>query len=92
MDSDKNKSISSTIKIAHYEGISFLVLLLVAMPLKYMFQYPIAVTIVGSIHGILFITYLWKLYFMLDKKIWTFKKCAIAGLLGIVPAGTFFLK
>ncbi|HEY6502663.1 MAG TPA: DUF3817 domain-containing protein [Chitinophagaceae bacterium] len=40
------------------EGISFLVLLFIAMPLKYFAGFPIAVTIVGSIHGILFITYL----------------------------------
>ena len=40
------------------EGISFLVLLLVAMPLKYFAGIPIAVTIVGSVHGILFIAFM----------------------------------
>ncbi|HMW67287.1 MAG TPA: DUF3817 domain-containing protein, partial [Chitinophagaceae bacterium] len=39
--------------IALAEGISFLALLLIAMPLKYFANLPMAVTIMGSIHGIL---------------------------------------
>lgn len=37
------------------EGISTLILFFVAMPLKYMADMPMAVTIVGSIHGFLFV-------------------------------------
>ena len=40
------------------EGVSLLTLLLVAMPLKYAFQLPIAVRIVGSVHGGLFLVLL----------------------------------
>ena len=40
------------------EGISFLILLGIAMPLKYLAKIPIAVTIAGSIHGLLFITFI----------------------------------
>ena len=40
------------------EGVSFLVLLLVAMPLKYLANMPMAVTIVGGLHGILFVAFL----------------------------------
>lgn len=45
-------------KIAIAEGISFLVLLLIAMSLKYFAGFPIAVTIAGGLHGILFIGFL----------------------------------
>jgi len=45
-------------KAAIAEGISFLVLLGIAMPLKYVAKIPIAVTIAGSIHGLLFITFI----------------------------------
>jgi integral membrane protein len=45
-------------KIAIAEGISFLVLLCIAMPMKYFARIPIAVTIVGSLHGILFIAFI----------------------------------
>src|SRR5262249_19012058 len=39
------------------EGVSFLLLLGVAMPLKYFADYPMAVTVVGTIHGVLFILF-----------------------------------
>ena len=45
-------------KTAIAEGISFLVLLGIAMPLKYLAKIPVAVTIAGGIHGLLFITFL----------------------------------
>jgi integral membrane protein len=44
-------------KIAFAEGVSFLVLLLIAMPLKYFANLPIAVTIVGGLHGFLFVAF-----------------------------------
>ena len=40
------------------EGISFLVLLGIAMPLKYLADMPRAVSVVGMAHGVLFILYL----------------------------------
>ena len=43
--------------IGFWEGISYLVLLLVAMPLKYIAGWPEAVRIVGSVHGGLFILF-----------------------------------
>jgi integral membrane protein len=52
------KTLSTFTKTGIAECISFLVLLFIAMPLKYFAGFPIAVTIVGSIHGILFTAYL----------------------------------
>lgn len=52
------KSFSLFRKVAVAEGISFLVLLLVAMPLKYLANWPLAVTIFGGLHGVLFIAFL----------------------------------
>jgi integral membrane protein len=45
-------------KFALAEGVSFLVLLLIAMPLKYFASMPMAVTIAGGIHGFLFIGFM----------------------------------
>ncbi len=45
-------------KIAIAEGISFLTLLFIAMPLKYLAGLPIAVLIAGSLHGLLFISFI----------------------------------
>ncbi|VTS00786.1 Uncharacterized protein OS=Nitritalea halalkaliphila LW7 GN=A3SI_05714 PE=4 SV=1: DUF3817 [Tuwongella immobilis] len=46
-----------TRQIGKVEGISYLLLLGVAMPLKYLADWPYAVKVVGLAHGILFIAY-----------------------------------
>lgn len=71
------------------EGISFLILLLIAMPLKYMFNIPEAVKIFGWMHGALFIgfTYLaFEVMGALRKNIGWFAKAFAAA---IIPCGTF---
>lgn len=77
--------------VGHLEGISFLLLLGVAMPLKYLAKLPIAVTIAGSIHGILFVAFCFYLYKMYDELKWPLMRCIKAFLLGFLPFGTFFL-
>src|SRR5690606_38406509 len=46
----------------YLEGVSYLTLLLVAMPLKYAFDIPAAVRIVGGLHGVLFLAFGLLLY------------------------------
>ena len=84
---------SKTIKwfriIAIAEGISFLILLGIAMPLKYFAGLPIAVTIAGSIHGLLFIAFMilaWEVKSGLNKSWGWFAKAFLASIL---PFGTF---
>ena len=77
--------------VAIAEGISFLVLLLIAMPLKYFFRLPEAVKICGWIHGALFVSFI---YFAFE--VWTaFNKKGVwlgkAFLAAIIPCGTFVL-
>jgi integral membrane protein len=78
-------------KIALLEGISFLLLLGIAMPLKYAAGLPIAVLITGSIHGALFVAFMIMLYLVraqYNKTIgWAFK----AFVASIIPFGTFVL-
>lgn len=49
------------------EGTSTLLLFLVAMPLKYLADLPLAVTIVGSIHGALFVVYVLMLFLAVSR-------------------------
>ena len=73
------------------EGISFLVLLGIAMPLKYMAGLPIAVRITGSLHGLLFVLFVFYLFQVrLDLK-WDLKKTALAFIASLLPFGTFVL-
>lgn len=86
---DKYKQFLVTGKI---EGYSYLVLLLIAMPLKRLFGIPEAVTVVGLIHGVLFIAFMWQILKLLLSKDFTFKQAVLAFLLSLLPFGTFYLK
>lgn len=73
------------------EGISYLILLLVAMPLKYLAHYNHAVLYTGWVHGILFIIFLILLLTVWIKYKWSFGKVLFAFLMSIIPFGTFML-
>ena len=78
-------------KVGLAEGISFLILLFVAMPLKYFAGMPMAVTIVGGLHGLLFVVFIILAYqvkesFKKDNK-WLF----VAFLASIIPFGTLVM-
>jgi integral membrane protein len=75
-----------------FEGYSFLILLFIAMPLKYIFHQPEYVRITGSIHGILFIAFLYTILQLYLEEQMTLKKSALAVLLSFLPFGTFFLE
>jgi integral membrane protein len=77
--------------IGNIEGISYLVLLGIAMPLKYMGNMPKAVTIVGGIHGFLFVLFVIALLIVWRKKNWSYDKVAFAFMASIIPFGTFYL-
>jgi len=78
-------------KVAMAEGVSFLLLLFIAMPLKYMADLPMAVTIVGSIHGVLFVGFIilaWLVKEEFKKNLLWLAKAFIASIL---PFGTFIM-
>jgi integral membrane protein len=77
--------------IAICEGTSFLVLLLIAMPLKYFADFPQAVLIVGWIHGLLFISYMLAGLDVKRTHNWNFKKTFFAVIASLIPFGPFIL-
>ena len=78
-------------KIAKAEGVSFLLLLFVAMPLKYFANMPLAVKIMGSLHGVLFVAFVvlaWEVKGDNQKGfLWLMK----AFLASLIPFGTFVM-
>jgi integral membrane protein len=72
------------------EGISFLILLGIAMPLKYIFHQPMAVTIFGWAHGVLFVAFLFLAWEYKSDRNKNLKWYATAFLAAIIPTGTFF--
>ncbi len=73
-----------------WEGISYLLLLGVAMPLKYLADMPLAVRVVGTLHGILFILFMYTIINAMRNGL-SFKKAVIAFIASLIPFGTFFL-
>jgi integral membrane protein len=77
--------------IAFLEGVSFLVLLGIAMPLKYYAGMPLAVKTVGMAHGILFVLFGFSLIEVKISNRWSLTKTFIAFLSSLLPFGTFVL-
>ncbi|MCA1029732.1 DUF3817 domain-containing protein [Bacillus timonensis] len=69
------------------EGASLLILLFIAMPLKYWAGLPQAVTYVGSIHGFLFILYLFIIAYTTFKVRWSLIWAASAVIVAFIPFG-----
>lgn len=90
-----NKAKYPTIKqfkiIAILEGLSFLVLLGIAMPLKYMYGHPEATQAVGMAHGVLFIAYVMMVFLIKNQLDWNLKITFLALTASVLPFGPFIV-
>ena len=77
--------------IALVEGVSYLLLLCVAMPLKYFAGFPEAVKTVGWAHGVLFVLYLLAVAEVTVARRWRLMKVFGAFVAALIPFGTFVL-
>lgn len=73
------------------EGISYLLLLGVAMPLKYFAGQPEAVRVVGMAHGVLFLLYVAATAQAAFKHRWTLGRTALIGAASLFPFGPFYV-
>lgn len=73
------------------EGASFVVLLLVAMPLKYVWGLPMAVRVAGSVHGLLFLAFGASLYRTATELSWPMGRSLTAFVASLLPFGPFVL-
>lgn len=87
-----SKNMKWFLLIGKIEGYSYILLILIAMPLKYLFNVPELVRPIGTLHGILFVAFMVILARLFFAKELSFKKCVYAFLLSLVPFGTFYLK
>lgn len=78
--------------IARIEGTSYLLLLFIAMPFKYLAGIPELVKWLGWAHGALFVAYGLALLWVWQHEKWTFGKAFLAGLVSLLPAGTFWFE
>jgi integral membrane protein len=78
-------------RVAFLEGVSLLLLLGIAMPLKYYAGMPLAVRVVGMTHGVLFLVYVAMIGMLVQRSEWSKGRAAVAVVLGVLPFGTFAL-
>lgn len=74
------------------EGVSYLLLLFIAMPIKYLQGNPEYVKMLGMPHGLLFVAYIIMAIMLKFELNWNLKTFAIVCLLSILPFGTFFVE
>ena len=84
-----NSAIARLRLIGFIEGISFLLLLGIAMPLKYIYGMPEAVKVVGMIHGLLFIAYLMAVAHVKTVLHWPLARLFGAFAAAMLPFGPF---
>jgi len=77
--------------VALLEGASYILLLFIATPIKYLLNDPQYVKLLGMPHGILFVAYV-ALAFLIKKEFsWTNKEFLMVLLASIIPFGTFYI-
>jgi integral membrane protein len=77
--------------VAFLEGSSLLILLGIAMPLKYYFDVPKAVSYVGMTHGFLFMAYFFTSPIACFARKLSILKLPVILLAGFVPFGSFIM-
>lgn len=74
------------------EGISLLILIFIAVPLKYVFDQPAGTKMLGPVHGALFLLFIFNALSVGVEQNWSFKNTTWKVLLAcIIPFGTFYI-
>jgi len=76
--------------IAFIEGLSYLIILGITMPLKYWMDMPGPNKVIGMLHGVFFVFYILAVLQSSMLSGWTKKKLMISLLVSIIPFGTFW--
>ena len=86
---DPQRQLNRFLSIGRAEGISFLLLIFIAMPLKYGFDMPLMVKYVGWAHGLLFMIYMVQLMWVAYLLKWDILKVIYGMVAALLPFGPF---
>ena len=84
--------VSRVVSVGRIEGVSTLVLFFIAMPLKYFADQPMAVTYVGWIHGVLFISLAVVTFVAWINKFLSFGQATLVAIGALFPFGPFIVE
>ena len=77
--------------IAFLEGTSYILLLFIAVPIKYLADDPTYVKLLGMPHGVLFMAYIILSIYGKQKYKWNNLEFFIIGIASLIPFGTFYV-
>ena len=77
--------------VALLEGVSYILLLFIATPIKYLMNDPQYVKILGMPHGILFVAYVALAILFKNQFGWNLKQFFIVLIASLIPFGTFYI-
>lgn len=77
--------------VALVEAVAFLLLILVAVPLKHLAGIPEPVLILGPVHGLTFLIYVWLITRMAVEQAWPRRRALRLMAFGLVPLAPFFV-
>jgi len=78
--------------VALLEGISYILLLFIATPIKYLYEDPQYVKLLGMPHGVLFMAYVVIAVLISSYMKWSTKTLGVVLLASIIPFGTFYIE
>ena len=78
--------------ISAIEGLSYLLLVFIAMPIKYIGGEPYPVKIFGMMHGVLFIIFMLSLFEVKRKESWDVGFIFQLFVLSLIPFGAFLIE
>lgn len=87
--SERHHSLRRLRTAALIEGVTLLALLCVAVPLKHLLSFPAAVSIIGPVHGLGFVFYLWMVITTAVAEDWSRSEVALAIATAMLPFGAF---
>lgn len=76
---------------AFLEGLSYILLLFVAMPIKYQMGDPTYVQMLGMPHGLFFMAYVFLAVYLKPQYDWNTKTFMLVLAASIIPFGTFYV-
>ena len=78
--------------IAYVVGVMLLLLVFVAMPLKYFADNPAAMDVIGPLHGFLYMVYLVGTFDLFRRVRWSFPRLVMMALAGTIPFLSFYAE
>lgn len=77
--------------VAFLEGVSYILLLFIATPIKYLADDPQYVKLLGMPHGLLFIVYIILAFMIRPDYKWNTRQFVVVLIASLIPFGTFYV-